>query len=97
MKDIPTLTKEQKLEFLNSDRKKSRAVLYYNLMEQIDKHKEMEVYDVLGQVVHVLINSELEAGYHTVKWNASGVSSGMYFYRLTAGDFSACRKMLLLR
>ena len=58
---------------------------------------KMEVYDVLGQVVHVLINSELEAGYHTVKWNASGVSSGMYFYRLTAGDFSACRKMLLLR
>ncbi len=60
------------------------------------------VYNVLGQKVKVFDRGEQSAGTHKVTWNATdsrgqSVSSGMYFYRITAGDFSASRKMVLLK
>ena len=59
------------------------------------------VYDLRGQEVARLINGVMPAGNHSVTWDASNVSSGIYFYRLTAGspagDFVQTRKMLLLR
>ncbi len=55
------------------------------------------VYDLLGREVATLVNSVQEPGHKSVKWNASGVASGVYFYRLTAGDFVQTRKLMLLR
>jgi hypothetical protein len=57
----------------------------------------LSVYDMLGREVSVLVNERREAGVHEVKFDASGLSSGVYFYRLTAGTFVQARKLLLLK
>jgi hypothetical protein len=58
---------------------------------------KLSVFDMLGREVIVLVSERQEAGIHEVKFDASGLSSGMYFYRLQAGDFVQARKLLLVR
>jgi ligand-binding sensor domain-containing protein len=55
------------------------------------------VYDLLGQEVSTLVNERKAPGRYGVKFDATGLSSGVYFYRLQAGDFVQTRKFLLLR
>ena len=55
------------------------------------------IYNILGEEISRLVSGEQDAGYHNVSWNASNMSSGIYFYRLTAGDFVETRKMVLLK
>ncbi len=62
----------------------------------------LEVLNILGQVVATLVNDQQEAGYHTIDWNGkdgggNSVASGIYFYRITAGDYQESKKMLLLK
>ncbi len=57
----------------------------------------LEIYNLLGQIVTTLVNERQEAGMHTVKFNGSGLASGIYFYRIEAGEFSQVRKMVLIR
>jgi len=68
---------------------------------KFDLHKTVHVvliiYDILGREVATLVNEKLNAGSYEVYWNASAYSSGVYFYRLTAGDFIETRKMVLLK
>jgi len=56
----------------------------------------LTIYNVIGQVVKVM-EGYSEAGYVTLNWDASGQASGVYLYKVTAGDFSATRKMMLLK
>jgi hypothetical protein len=58
---------------------------------------KLSVYNTLGQQVALLQDGEQEAGYHEVKFDGSGLSSGVYFYRLTAGTFVETKKLLLVR
>jgi hypothetical protein len=58
---------------------------------------QLSVFNTLGQQVALLQNGEQEAGYHEVRFNGSGLSSGVYFYRIRAGDFVATKRLLLLR
>ncbi|MDH4337248.1 MAG: multicopper oxidase domain-containing protein [Candidatus Krumholzibacteria bacterium] len=55
------------------------------------------VYNVAGQKVATLIDDTAPAGYHTVELDAANLASGVYFYRLDAGNFSQTRKMVLLK
>lgn len=55
------------------------------------------VYNSVGQEVSALINGTLSAGRHNVVFDASGLTSGLYFYRLTAGETTMQKKMLLLK
>ncbi len=57
----------------------------------------LAVFNTLGQQVATLVQGDQEAGYHEVRFDASGLSSGVYFYRLQAGTFVETRKLLLLR
>ncbi len=57
----------------------------------------MKVYNVLGQEVTTLVNEKREAGRYEVEYNASGLTSGVYFYRLQAGKFIETNKLMLLR
>jgi predicted outer membrane repeat protein len=62
----------------------------------------LEVFNLLGQRVIELIDQSMSPGYHTVVWNGKNdqgrmVSSGVYYYRLRAGEFTESRKMLLLK
>ena len=65
-------------------------------------HVRMEVFNILGGKVCTLVDEYLSAGYKSVEWDgrsSSGrvVSSGIYLFRITAGEFSACRKALLMK
>ena len=57
----------------------------------------LKVYDVIGNEVATLVNEEKPAGSYEVKFNAVGLSSGIYFYKLQAGNFIESKKMLLLK
>ena len=57
----------------------------------------LKIYNSLGQEVAVLINQNLEAGYHSAQFNGSNLSSGVYFSRLTAGNNTSLIKMLMLK
>jgi photosystem II stability/assembly factor-like uncharacterized protein len=57
----------------------------------------LEILNVLGEQVELLINETKTAGTYDALWNASNMSSGVYFYRLQAGSFVETKKMILLR
>jgi hypothetical protein len=62
----------------------------------------IKIYNILGQEVKTLINSELQAGYYTVQWNGDNnyghsVASGIYIYRVSAGQYAKTMKMMLLK
>ena len=57
----------------------------------------LSVFDMLGREVSVLVNERRDAGVHEVKFGATGLSSGVYFYRLHAGDFVQSKRMLVLK
>ncbi len=57
----------------------------------------LKVYNILGQEVATLMNGEMKAGNYRVDFSTDNLSSGTYFYKLTAGSFTSVKKMLLLR
>ncbi|MCH7955814.1 MAG: T9SS type A sorting domain-containing protein [Candidatus Marinimicrobia bacterium] len=57
----------------------------------------LTIYNLLGQEVAKLVNRVQSAGIYSIKWNASNVSTGVYFYKLQSGDFVQTRKMVLLK
>jgi surface protein len=57
----------------------------------------LEVYTVLGQKVMTLVNENRSAGWHTVSFNGSGLSSGVYVYRIQAGGMVQTRKLMLVK
>ena len=60
-------------------------------------HVRLEVFNLLGQSVQVLLDENRLAGHNSVVWEASTYSSGIYFYRLEVGDTTESRKMVLLK
>jgi hypothetical protein len=57
----------------------------------------LQVYDITGRVVATLVNGAMPAGYHQVVWDAKGMSSGLYFLRIQAGEFAETKKMALVK
>ncbi len=57
----------------------------------------LKIYNVLGQQIATLVNGKNEPGEHSVSWNALNVPSGVYFYRIVAGDFMQTKKMVLMK
>ena len=57
----------------------------------------LKVFDVLGTEIETLVNEEKPVGTYKLNWNAADLPSGVYFYRLQAGDFLQTRKMILLK
>jgi len=60
-------------------------------------HVQLAVFNTLGQQVATLAEGEVEAGYHEVKFDASELASGVYLYRMQAGEFVQTRKLVLLQ
>jgi hypothetical protein len=57
----------------------------------------ISIYDLLGREIDVLLKEYKQAGYYQAVWNADGIPSGMYFYKIQIGDNSGKKKMLLLK
>jgi len=58
---------------------------------------ELVVYNVMGEAVATLVDGEMGAGYHFVDFTGENLTSGIYFYRLTAGDYTEMKKMILMK
>ncbi len=58
---------------------------------------KLRIYDILGKEVYSVINGKYDAGNHKVIFDMANFSSGIYFYKLEAGDFSATKKMMLIK
>jgi parallel beta-helix repeat protein len=73
----------------------SRTVISYQL--PTNNCVRLEIYNLLGQKVAMLVNSKQQAGRRSVVWDASGVTSGFYFYKLTSGDLTDSRRMVVIK
>ncbi|MCL5021590.1 MAG: endo-1,4-beta-xylanase, partial [Bacteroidetes bacterium] len=60
-------------------------------------HVTLRVYDILGRIVETLVDGVENAGEHSVSFNGAGLASGVYFYRLQAGDRFLQKKMMLIK
>jgi hypothetical protein len=67
----------------------------YGLLEPC--RVRLTIYNLLGQEVARLVDTEQRAGYHTITWDTSGLSSGVYLYRLEAGRFGETKRMMLMK
>ena len=90
-----SLPKEFALEQSYPNPFNARTEIKYAL--PVDSDVELDIYNVLGQKVETLVDENQPAGYHRVAWNAKDKSSGMYFYKIRAGDYVETKKMLLLK
>ena len=73
-----------------------RSIISYGL----PKHcmVKIEIFNLKGQLVKTLVNDDKPAGYHTAEWNAEGMSSGIYFYKLSVdGNTEVVKKCLLVK
>ncbi len=66
---------------------------------QIKKHVlvELNVYDLLGRKISTLVDKNLEPGLYETQWNSSDYPSGVYFYKINAGEYSKTKKMVLIK
>ena len=71
------------------------TTIVYGLRERTNV--ELKLFDVLGSEIETIVNSEQDAGYYEVEFNASRLASGIYFYRLQAGSFVETKKMVLMK
>ena len=60
-------------------------------------HVKIVIYNIMGQEVAKLIDEEMEPGYHLILWDAKGVQSGIYIYRIQAGEFMNVKKCLMIK
>ena len=60
-------------------------------------HVKLIVYNILGKEIATIVNEKLSAGNYETSWDGSGYTSGVYFYRLQAGDFVSVKKMLYIK
>ena len=71
------------------------TIINYSLRE--DGHITLAIYDILGRKVSTLIDERKSAGNHSVEFNASNLPSGVYVYKLISGNYTASKKLILLR
>lgn len=73
----------------------SSTAIQYNLTTDTDV--KLEIYDLLGRKVETFISENQQAGMHTIVWYAREIPTGIYFYKIQAGDGSQFKKCLILR
>ncbi len=71
------------------------TIISYQLPQQ--SNVELAIYNMAGQIVSSLVSEQQSAGSYQYEWDADGLVSGVYFYRITAGEFVKVKKLLLLK
>ena len=57
----------------------------------------LEIYDINGRTISKLIDNNMEAGYHSIIWNAENHSSGVYFIKMVAGEYVSTQRLILVK
>jgi hypothetical protein len=76
------------------------TVIEYSLPQSA--HVTIEIYNLLGQKINILVNEDQKVGFYRLDWDGKDkqgneLASGVYFYRIQAGDFVKCKKMTMLK
>jgi len=71
------------------------ATIKYNLPQDADV--QITIFNTLGQRITTLVNEKKSAGFYSVQFDGSSLSSGLYFYKITAGNYSAVKKIVLIK
>jgi hypothetical protein len=71
------------------------TIINYEL--PITNYVELSIHNLLGQKVVTLVSDKQNAGSYQIEWNAAGFASGVYYYRIEAGEFQDVKKMILLQ
>jgi hypothetical protein len=101
---IPALIKELILDMKNKNIYWGYKRIQGELLKlgiEFDLLKEadvvLEIFNLAGQRIEMLVNKYLEAGHYNVNWDASQMPSGIYFYKIRAGSFIDMKKMILVK
>jgi hypothetical protein len=70
------------------------SIAFYNEKQQ---KISLRIFDILGRELETIVSSELPQGFYKYSWSSKNISSGIYFYQLTAEDYSETRKMVILK
>ena len=62
-----------------------------------DSNVKIEIFNIQGKIVTALVDGALSAGYHTATFDATSFPSGVYFYKIVAGNFTDIKRMLLVK
>ncbi|RLB13341.1 MAG: hypothetical protein DRG82_15850, partial [Deltaproteobacteria bacterium] len=78
------------------------TTIAYDIPEGADVNVRLNIYNMRGQLIRTLVNEVKSEGSYKVQWDGTDnygrkVASGVYFYRITAGEFSKTRKMVILK
>jgi hypothetical protein len=92
--DVP-LPEEYALKSAYPNPFNAQTLIKYELPE--DSYVILDIFNISGQKIASLINEHKDAGYHEIVWNASGVPSGIYLYKFSAGNFTSTKKMTLVK
>ncbi len=68
-----------------------------NFSLPIETEVSLKVYNLQGREVISLVDQNMEAGYHSVLWNADSYSSGVYFVKMIAGEYISTQKLMLIK
>ena len=63
----------------------------------MDTKVAIQIYNVQGRLIETLANQNMQAGYHSITWNADAHSSGVYFVKIMAGEHISTQKLLLVK
>jgi flagellar hook assembly protein FlgD len=58
---------------------------------------KITVYDAAGKLITALVEKVMQAGYYELEWNAENFPSGVYYYNISAGDYTETKKMVLIK
>ncbi len=92
-KNLQELTYNLSQNYPNPFNPKTKIEFTIPVREQV----ELSVFNVMGEKIKTLINNHLDAGKHFVDFDASDLSSGIYFYKIKAGKFTSTKKMVILK
>ena len=68
-----------------------------NFSVPVESDVAIDIYNIQGAKVSSLANHTYDTGYHSITWNASGYSSGVYFIKMTSGSFTNTQKLMLIK
>jgi len=94
-KTVSTLPKSFKLDQNYPNPFNPTTTIRYSIVKTAKV--TLKVYDILGREVQTLVNKEQTPGYYSVTFNAANLASGVYFYRISTGAFTATKKLMLLK
>ena len=95
--DVPNLAMPGSFELGPSHPNPAKGVAEFTYALPGPREVDVAVYNVQGQLVKRLVSGLKTPGYHTAQWDASGVPAGVYLYRLSAGEFTKTRSMVVVR